>query len=151
MDEQPTSSAGKSRTVKQLIGDSARVLPEKSHGWFRDSFRRVWKVRDGGLYAVGFALAFIYFEIGALGDDILGIGSLFNGQAVEFIIDFVMDSLANTLKAFMWPVYVVQLAPPWGAVCLGLAFIGFTRFLKAPIERWLFGDAPRGRRGRQVT
>ena len=42
----------------------------------------------------------------------------------------------------MWPVYVVQLAPPWGAIGLGLAFVGLTRFLKSPIERWLFGDRP---------
>ena len=142
MDEQSTDSAAKSRSVKQLIGDGARALPEKSHGWFRSWFRKVWKVRGGGLYAVGFALTFIYFEIGALGDDILGIGSLFNGQAIEFIIDFFMDSLANTLKAFMWPVYVIQIAPPWGAIGLGLAFITFTQFLKSPIERWLFGDVP---------
>ena len=142
MDEQPTSRTKKGRSVKQLIGDGARVLPEKSHGWFRDWFRKVWRVRGGGLYAVGFALTFIYFEIGALGDDILGIGSLFNGQAIDFIIDFFIDSLTNTLKAFMWPVYVIQIAPPWGAIGLGLAFVGFTSFLKAPIERWLFGEAP---------
>ncbi|MGB5625496.1 MAG: hypothetical protein WBM61_07185 [Woeseiaceae bacterium] len=45
-------------------------MPEKSHGWFRDWFRKVWKVRGGGLYALGFALSFVYFEVGSLGDDI---------------------------------------------------------------------------------
>lgn len=133
---------GTNRTVSQLIGDGARVLPEKSHGWFRDWFRKVWKIRGGGLYALGFAISFIYFEIGSLGDDLLGIGSLFNGQALDFIIDFMIDSFTNTIKAFMWPVYVVRLAPPWGAIGLGLAFIGFTQFLKSPIEKWLFGDEP---------
>lgn len=140
MDERPEKGAN--RSVRQLIGDSARVLPEKSHGWFRNWFRKVWKVRGGGLYALGFAIAFIYFEAGSLGDDILGIGSLFNGQAFEFILQFFIESFTNTIKAFMWPVYVVQLAPPWGAIGLGLMFIGFTRFLKSPIERWMFGDAP---------
>lgn len=143
MDEQPKAKDGANRSVSQLIGDGARVLPQKSHGWFRSWFRKVWKVRGGGLYAVGFALAFIYFEIGSLGDDILGIGSLFNGQAIEFIIQLVVESFTNTIRAFMWPVYVVQLAPPWGAIGLGLAFVGFTRYLKAPIEQWMFGDAPK--------
>lgn len=133
---------GASGSVKRLIGDGARVLPEKSHGWFRSWFRKVWKLRGGGLYALGFALAFVYFEAGSLSDDILGIGSLFNGQALDFVIQLVIDSFTNTIKAFMWPVYVVALAPPWGAISLGLAFVGFTRYLKAPIERWLFGDAP---------
>ncbi|MGI9238448.1 MAG: hypothetical protein ACR2QZ_13690 [Woeseiaceae bacterium] len=142
MSEHRGSKNRGNRSVSQLIGDGARVLPEKSHGWFRSWFRKVWKVRGGGLYALGFAVTFVIFEIGSLSDDILGLGSLFNGQAIEFVIQFFIDSFKNTLKAFMWPVYVVQLAPPWGAITLGLAFIGFTRFLKSPIERWLFGDAP---------
>ena len=99
-------------------------------------------MRGGGLYALGFALSFVYFEVGSLGDDILGIGSLFNGQAVAFVIQFFVDSFQNTLKAFVWPVFVVQLAPPWGAIGLGLLYVGFAKYLKAPIERWLFRDMP---------
>lgn len=140
MDQEPDTKASSNRSISQLIGDGARVLPEKSHGWFRDWFRKVWKVRGGGLYALGFALSFVYFEVGSLGDDILGIGSLFNGQAVDFVIQFFIDSLRNTLKAFMWPIYVVQLAAPWGAIALGVTFVIFTKYLKAPIERWLFPD-----------
>lgn len=142
MEDKHGANKGENRTVSQLIGDGARVLPQKSHGWFRSWFRKIWKVRGGGLYAVGFALAFIYFEVGSLGGDILGIGSLFNGHAIDFLVQLVVESFTNTIKAFMWPVYVVRLAPPWGAIGLGLAFVGFTRFLKAPIERWMFGDSP---------
>ncbi len=126
--------------MSQFISDSARVLPEKSHGWFRNWFRKVWNVRGGGLYAVGFAVSFLVFEIGSLSDDILGVGSLFNGQAIEFIVQLLIDSFRNTMKAFAWPVYVVSWAPPYGAIALGCAFIGFTKYLKAPIERWLFPD-----------
>lgn len=140
MPEQPDTRGAGNRSIKQLIGDGARVLPEKSHGWFREWFRKVWKVRGGGMYALGFALSFVYFEVASLGDDIMGIGSLFNGQAVEFVIQFFIDSLKNTLKAFVWPLYVVQLAPPWGLIGLGLTFAVFTRFLKAPIEQWMFAD-----------
>ncbi len=114
----------------------------KGHGWFRQWFRKVWKVRGGGLYACGFALTFVVLEIGSLADDVLGIGALFTGQAIEFLINFMLDSLMNTLKAFAWPVYVVQYAPPWGAVGLGIAYWLFPTTLKKPIERWLFGDQP---------
>lgn len=99
-------------------------------------------MRGGGLYALGFALSFIVFEAGSLGDDIMGIGSLFNGHAFEFVIQFIVDSFKNTFKALMWPIFVVQFAPPWGAIGLGIAFFGFTKFLKAPIENWLFRDGP---------
>ncbi len=92
------------------------------------------------MYALGFAASFIVFEVSSLGDDILGVGSLFNGQALDFVIQLLIDWFKNTLKALMWPVFVLQLAPPYGAIGLGLAFVGFTKFLKAPIERWLFPD-----------
>ncbi len=115
---------------------------DKGHGWFRRWFRKVWKVRGGGLYACGFALTFLVLEIGSLADDVLGIGAIFTGQAIEFLLNFLMDSLTNTIKAFMWPVSVVQWAPPWGAVGLGIAFWLFPTTLKKPIERWMFQDEP---------
>jgi hypothetical protein len=35
---------------------------------------------------------------------------------------------------------VLEIAPPFGAIALGLAFIAFPRLLKKPIEGWLFGN-----------
>jgi hypothetical protein len=123
----------------------ASLLIDKSHGWFRTWFRKVWKVRGGGLYACGFAITFIVLELGSLSDDVLGIGALFTGQAIEFIVGFMIDSFKNTMYSFVWPVFVVQYAPPWGAIALGIAFFGFSTYLKPQIERWLFdGKSPVG-------
>jgi len=116
----------------------ASPLIEKSHGWFRSWFQKVWKVRGGGLYAVGFAISFAIFEIQSLADDVLGIGALFSGQAFEFVINFFIDSLKNTIAAFMWPLYIVQWQQPVGAILLGLAFWLFPSYLKKPIENWMF-------------
>ena len=44
------------------------------------------------------------------------------------------------IKAFMWPVYIVQLYRPFGPIALGLAFIVFPKYLKKPIEKWLFDE-----------
>lgn len=115
-------------------------LIDKSHGWFRDWFRKVWEVRGGGLYACGFALTFLYFEIGSLREDVAQIGSVFNGALISFLIDFIIDSFMNTIKAFAWPVYVVQTAPPFGAIALGLAFVLFPKYIKPSMTRWLFPD-----------
>lgn len=38
--------------------------------------------------------------------------------------------------------YVVRIAPPYGAIGLGLAFWLFPVFLKKPIENWLFDGEP---------
>jgi len=115
-------------------------LIDKSHGWFRDWFRKVWEVRGGGLYACGFAPTFLHFEIGSLREDFAQIGSVFNGELISFLINFIIDSLTNTIKAFGWPVYVVQTAPPFGAIALGLAFALFPKYIKPPMTRWLFPD-----------
>jgi hypothetical protein len=120
------------------------AMLDKPHGWFRRWFRKVWKLRGGGLYAFGFAISFVILEIGSLADDVVGISAVFKGHAFEFVINFIIDSLMNTMYSFMWPVYVVQLAPPWGAIGLGLAYFGFASYLKKPIEGWMFADVPEG-------
>ena len=116
-------------------------LIDKSHGRFRTWFRKVWEVRGGGLYACGFALTFLYFEIGSLREDLAQLGDLLNGQFISvfiaFIIDFIIDSFMNTIRAFAWPIYVVQVAPPFGAIALGLAF---AKYVKPHLTRWLFPD-----------
>ena len=110
---------------------------------FRVWFRKIWDVRGGGLYAVGFAVTFLYLEILSLADDVLGIGAIFNGQIIDFVINFFLDSLSNTIAAFMWPVDIVQWNSPWGAALLGIAFWLFPIYVKPHIEEWLFdGDEP---------
>ncbi|MDH3547008.1 MAG: hypothetical protein OEN22_07895 [Gammaproteobacteria bacterium] len=145
------------RSLGKRVGDGARalgefgsdivnrpgVLPGKAHGWFRRWFAKIWRVRGGGLYAVGYALTFAYFEITTIGSELAeseSIADFFTAQLLEFVLRFATDSFVNLVKAFMWPVYIVELAPPYGAIGLGLAFVAFPMFLKKPIERWLFGE-----------
>ena len=120
-------------------------LPDKAHGWFRAWFRKVWDVRGGGLYAVGFAVAFLFFEIReAVVEDIpqlVAMNNILGSELIAFGIQFVIDSLMNFVRALVWPIYVIQLWPPVGLVALVVAFVLFPRYLKKPIEGWLFQDA----------
>ncbi|MCG8371446.1 MAG: hypothetical protein MJA32_13160 [Proteobacteria bacterium] len=124
----------------------ASPLVEKSHGAFREWFRKVWRVRGGGLYACGFAAMLVYLEVGSLAEDLSGVGAVFSGGAIGaaagLFIDFLIDSFTNTIAALMWPIAVVRWAPPWGAVALGLAYWLFPIYLKKPIENWMFGGRP---------
>ena len=63
---------------------------------------------------------------------------LFDGEIIDFILNFIVDSFGNTMRAFAWPVFIVQFASPWGAIGLGLAFFLFPIYVKKPIEAWLF-------------
>lgn len=153
----PESGSSERLSIGQRLGQSARqiseigddlvnrpgVLPGKAHGWFRTWFAKVWKVRGGGLYAVGYALTFAYLEIRSMVSEITeaeGVVDFFTGQIIEFFIRFLSESLMNMIQAFLWPVSLIEVWPPFGAIALGLMFLAFPLVLKKPIERWLFGD-----------
>ena len=102
----------------------------------------MWNVRGGGLYACGFAVTFAVLEAGSFIEDFKEIGLLLDGQVIAFILNFIIDSFQNTLQAFIWPVNIVQLVPPYGAIGLGLAFWLFPTYVKKHVEDWLFdGEA----------
>ena len=67
---------------------------------------------------------------------------MFNGEMFAYVISFVIDSFKNTVQAFMWPAFVAQFMPPFGAIGLGLAFWLFPIYLKKPIENWMFDGQP---------
>ena len=102
-------------------------------------------MRGGGLYAVGFAAAFLYFEIReVIVEDIpqfIAINNILSSELIGFGIQFIIDTMLNFVRALLWPMYIVTLWPPAGAIALAAAFILFPRYLKEPIERWLFRDA----------
>lgn len=136
-DQQPQRSLG------YRAGAGLRAGGDKAYGWFRRWLAKVWKVRGGGLYATGFICTLIYLEISTLLTELseaTGIGQFFTEQLVEFLLRFSAESLGNLIQAFIWPVHIIGLAPPWGAIGLGLGFAVFQLYLNKPVERWLLGD-----------
>lgn len=116
---------------------------DQAEGWFRRWFAKVWKVRGGGLYAVGWGVTFAYLEVTTLIGEILdaeGVVEFFTSQILEFLLRFMGDSISNMISAFMWPIEIVQWNPPVGAVILGLAFVLFPVTVKPYITAWLFPD-----------
>lgn len=115
----------------------------QAEGWFRRWFAKVWKVRGGGLYAVGWAVTFAYLEVTTLVREIWeaqGIVEFFTSQLIEFLFRFLGESLSNMITAFLWPVEIVQWNPPAGAILLGVAFFLFPATVKPYITAWLFPD-----------
>ncbi len=156
--EAPNNPPAKKRTLTERVRTRARalgelgsdavnqpqVLPAKAHGWFRDWFRTVWTLRGGGLYACGVAIGFLILEIREFVVEDVGefmaMESIFSTELIGFAINFVVDTFVNSIKALLWPIYVVQLWPPFGVIALCAAFFLFPRYLKQPIEHWLLDD-----------
>ncbi len=121
-------------------------LPRKAGGAGKRWIRGLWEVRGGGLYALGFIVTFLYLEIREfLLDDIPQLYNLsgdFVGGLISFAIDFFIDTLMNTIAAFMWPYYLATWESPFGVILLVAAFLLFPMFVKEPLEHWLFDGKP---------
>jgi hypothetical protein len=139
MTERPSNSTSPPPAAQDAAGEHL--------GWWEDSkryflawFRRVWTVRGGGLYALGFIVSFLYLEITELVlDDIpsfLTLNDYSLGSLIGFAVQWLIDTLKNTLLAFLWPVRLMAWQTPFGVILLLAAFLIFPRYLKGPIERW---------------
>jgi hypothetical protein len=105
--------------------------------------RQLWDARGGGLYACGFVLTFIWLEIRSFFDEIIssdGVADFFGAQVFQMFFRFTVESLQNTIGAFIWPAYLLEWSPEWGAALLIALYFLFPRFLKKPLEHWLFHD-----------
>lgn len=127
--------ATKPKSAPQIL---LRAMKRSAHS--------LWLARGGGFYAAGFVVSFIWLEVSMLFGDVMqatSIGAFFGGQILELLMRFTVESLKITVLAFLWPLAVAQLSPPWGIAILLLAYVIFTRFLKEWLGNWLFeGDEP---------
>ncbi len=131
------------KSLGQTLVSEPREFPRELLNVLRRSIRTIWDARGGGLYACGYVLTFIWLEIKMLVGDVLeanSIGDFFGAQIFEMFFRYLGDSFANMIYAFMWPVYVIEIAPPWGAIAFGIAYLAFDRLFKESIEAWLFRD-----------
>ena len=130
-------------SLGRILVNEPKQFPRELLNLIRRSFRTVWDARGGGLYACGYVLTFIWLEIWMLVDDILSadsISAFFGEQIFEIFFRYLGESLRNMIAAFMWPVYIIEISPPWGVGILVGMFVVFARWIKQPMEHWLFHD-----------
>jgi len=129
----------------RLAFEEPRAVPGELRRRFKRFVRTVWDAHGGGLYACGFVIAFLWLEATTVVDEIASSSSLaafVTDQLFEFLFRFTVQSLTNTILAFIWPAFVLQWSPMWGGALLGVLYLAFPRFIKPTITRWLFDDEP---------
>jgi hypothetical protein len=127
-----------------VLATEPRAFPGALGRVLKRFVRTVWNARGGGLYACGFVVTFLWLEATTFIGELVASGSLasfVSEQLIEFILRFTVQSLTNTVLAFIWPVYVIQFSPIWGGIALAALYILFPRYLKEPLTKWLFHDA----------
>ena len=131
------------KSLGQVLVNEPRAFPRALLNVIRRSLRTLWDARGGGCYAFGFVVTFIWLEIRMFVDDIFeatGIGDFFSEQLLEMLFRYIGESFQNTIKAFIWPVYIIEISPTWGVGFLVAFYFIFTRLIKKPLEAWLFHD-----------
>jgi hypothetical protein len=126
-----------------VLATEPRAFPGALGRVLKRFIRTVWNARGGGLYACGFVVTFLWLETTTLIGELVSSGSLasfLSDQLIEFLLRFTVQSLTNTVLAFIWPVYFIQLSPIWGGLALAALFILFPLYIKEPLTRWLFHD-----------
>ena len=130
-------------SLGQTLAKEPSAFPGASLNVVRRSLRTVWDAKGGGLFAVGYVITFVWLEMTMFVGDVLAaesIGGFFGEQIFEMLFRYLGESLQNMIAALIWPVYVIKIAPPWGAIAFGLAYAAFDRLFREPIEAWLFHD-----------
>ena len=128
----------------QTLVHEPRAFPGACGGLLKRSFRSMWEARGGGFYACGFVVTFIWLEITTLFSELAsatGVGSFLSEQLFEFLFRFSVQSIGNTVQAFIWPALVIGEYELWGIGGLLVAYLLFSQFLKTPMTEWLFADA----------
>ncbi len=131
------------KSLGQILASEPRAFPRALLNVMRRSFRTVWDARGGGLYACGYVLTFIWLEFKMLVSDILSaesISGFFGEQIFEIFFRYLGESLRNMISAFIWPVYIIEISPPWGIGVFVVMYLSFGRWVKEPLENWLFHD-----------
>lgn len=131
------------KALGRVLSNEPRSFPSALLGLVRRSLRTVWDARGGGLYACGFVVTFVFLEIKMFVSDIFtadSVSGFFTEQASGMLFKYMGESIENTISAFMWPVYIIEINAVWGGGILAAMFVLFPRFIKEPLERWLFHD-----------
>ena len=134
----------------RVLVTEPRNFPSAAGRVFKRSLRTLWESHGGGLYATGFVVTFLWLEAKTLVQEVASstsIASFFTDQFFEFVLRFTVQSITNTVGAFIWPAYLVQMSPMWGGLILGGLYIVFPRYLKPPLTRWLLDGAEEAQSG----
>lgn len=109
----------------------------------RRSIRTLWSARGGGFYACGYVITFVWLEFAMFIGEIVSaqsVSAYFEQQIFEMFFRYLGQSLLNAMLAFIWPLFVLEVSPVWGAVFLGVSYFIFAKLLKVKLETWLFHD-----------
>lgn len=129
---------GRLRRYWRIAGE-LKEDPKRAPPLLREAVVNVWQARGGGLYGLGYIVAFCIFEVQFFLTEVgasQGIAEFVSSQLIEYLLRFGLQSIINVFLALLWPWHVISEFGVWGIVALIVAFLGFERLLRPTIERY---------------
>ncbi|MEE8244615.1 MAG: hypothetical protein V3R27_06450 [Pseudomonadales bacterium] len=120
------------------VAGELREDPKRATPLLREAVVNVWRSRGGGLYGLGYIVAFLIFEVQFVLTEVgesQGVVDFVSSQLIEYLLRFGLQSIINVFLALLWPLHVIDAFGVWGIVALIVAFLGFERLLRPTVER----------------
>ena len=127
------------RRLGRRIGDSVGTMrsivtePRTAPGLLREGLLKLWRVRGGGFYGLGYVVTFVVLEIRMfIGNvvDSTDVVTIVVQEVLELLFRFAVQSFVNGFIAFGWPIFVVDYLGDWGLLAIGVGWFLFDRWAK---------------------
>ena len=108
--------------------------------WLKRTLVRMWRIRGGGFYGLGFVITFVILQIQALAGDVAEAESaedFVRSQVFEYVFRYLGETIAIFVQSFLWPLLFLSLIGPWGIPTLIAGFLSFERWVKPVLSRYL--------------
>jgi len=156
---EPTSpeNPGPEPAGKASAGPSAEVarqLRDKTWVRVKRGLAKIWSTGGGGFYGLGYLITFIVYEIRLLAREFAGADGIVDfvaEQLVERVFRIAIDSLGNSIKAFLWPIRVLSDYELWGVAALVIGWAVYTYFLHERIVDYLGFDPKAERQAKRAA
>jgi len=121
------------------VGDSIGAVrslvaePRTAPGVLREALLKLWRVRGGGFYGLGYVITFVVLEVRMFIDNVVDsddVVTMVVQEVLEILFRFAVQSFVNGFIAFGWPVFVVGYLDGWGLLLIGFGWWTFERWAK---------------------
>ena len=120
----------------------ARDARDRLVGRVKRWLLRLWMLRGGGFYGLGFVVFFVTLQIRSFIGDIAestGVIDFLSSQALEALLKVISETPFNFLWALLWPLQFLSWTGEWGLLVLLAAYLSFQRWVKPRLTERFFG------------
>lgn len=103
----------------------------------RQGLLGLWRARGGGLYGLGYVVAFVLLEVKVVVGEFAGsegVIAFLGDQLLEYLLRLGLMSFVNVVLAFLWPLLLLERLGVWGLLLLPAAYLLFERWLRPRVE-----------------